>query len=87
MVACLAIGSGFSRFERRSTYSSMLFSSSFSAFSSSPDRVTPLPIFSRSGDQSRKSYFGSRSFQLIRLSFFGHPGAALERTPYILIIS
>ena len=47
----------------RSNYNSILFSNSFNASNSSLDRVTPLPIFSPSGDHSRRSYLGSRSFQ------------------------
>src|SRR5271157_3477554 len=68
-------------------YSSVLFNSSFNANSSSLDKVTPLPIFSRSGDHSRISYFGSRSFQLIKLSSFAQPFSVLESMPICLMIS
>src|SRR5688500_6912484 len=68
-------------------HSSILSSNSFSASNSSLERVTPLPIFSRSGDQSRRSYFASRSFQLIRFSSFDQPEPALDSTPICLMIS
>jgi hypothetical protein len=54
-------------------YNSSLSNNSFSATNSSFDSVTPLPIFSPSADQSRRSYLGSRSFQLMRLISFAHP--------------
>jgi hypothetical protein len=68
-------------------YNSILFSNSFKANNSSLDGVTPLPIFSPSEDHSRISYFGSLSFQLIRLSSLAHPVSDLESKPIFLIIS
>jgi hypothetical protein len=41
----------------------MLLNNSFGAINSSFVNVTPFSIFSRSADQSQRSYFASRSFQ------------------------
>jgi len=48
--------------------------------SSSSAKVTPLPIFTPSGDQSRRSYFASRPFQLIRLNCFARRLGLSRRT-------
>jgi hypothetical protein len=68
-------------------YSSILFNNSFRASNSSLERVRPLPIFPPSGDHSRRSYFGSRSFQLTRLSCLLQPEGASDRMPILLMIS
>src|SRR6476659_5647302 len=70
-----------------SVHSSILFSNSFKASNSSFDRVTPFPILVPSADQSRRSYFGSRSFQLTRLSSFAQPEPAFDTTPIFFTIS
>src|SRR5574344_1545594 len=54
---------------------------------SSSDKVTPLPIFSCSGDQSLMSYFGAAPFQLMRLSSFLQPFVFSDKTPSSSTIS
>ena len=55
--------------------------------SSSALKVMPLPIFSCSGAQSLKSYFGAAPFHDTRFSSFFHPFALSERTPSCSTIS
>ena len=74
-------------FDNKRNYKTNLPSSSFNATSSSLLKVIPLLIFLPSGDQSRMSYLGSRSFQLIRLICFSHPFSDLDRTPIFSIMS
>src|SRR5690554_2876161 len=59
----------------------------FSSTSSSFVKVSPLPIRSWFSDHSRMSYFGSRSFQLTRVSSFVHPRLLSESTPNCSTIS
>ena len=54
---------------------------SFNLRISSSVRVIPLPIFSWSGAQSRRSYLGMLSFQDTRFSSFVHPFLLSQRTP------
>lgn len=63
------------------------FNAFFSFTTSSKSSVTPLPIFSWFGAQSRMSYFGSRPFQLIKFSSFVHPFADSDRTIICSVIS
>lgn len=65
----------------------MLLSRSLNASSSSFVSVTPLPNLLRSADQSRRSYFGSRSFHKKRLRCLLYPLANVERTAMSLMIS
>jgi hypothetical protein len=69
------------------SHSSIPFSNSLRASTSSLDKVTPFPIFVPSADQSRRSYFGSRSFQLTRFSSFAQPDPAFDTTPIFFTIS
>lgn len=68
-------------------YNSISFKISFDFFNSSPDKVTPLPIFSCSRAQSLKSCLGALSFQLIRFNSFVQPLEYFESIPIVSFIS
>ena len=60
---------------------------SCSFFTSSLVNVTPFPIFSCSGDQSRRSNLGAFPFQEIKFNSLCHPLGLSESTPICCLIA
>src|SRR5699024_11980638 len=68
-------------------YKSIFCSALFKLARSVSVSVVPLPIFSLSGDQSLRSYFGSRSSQLTNFNSFVQPFGDSYNTAICLTMS